>query len=130
MYTFYKVALTIRIDHDNFLSEPVVINPCTPSPCGPNSYCRAINNRAVCACTPGFIGTPPICRPECISNEECPLNQACVNQKCIKPCAGSCGIGALCQVVNHNPICSCPIRQTGDPFIRCTPIRNFYDNIS
>ena len=24
--------------------------------------------------------------------------------------------------MNHNPICSCPSRYTGDPFIRCTPI--------
>lgn len=97
-------------------------NPCSPSPCGPNSQCREINNQAVCSCVPGFIGSPPTCRPECISSPECSLNEACVNQKCIDPCPGTCGINARCQVVNHNPICSCPQGQTGDPFTRCSII--------
>ncbi|VEN50381.1 unnamed protein product, partial [Callosobruchus maculatus] len=96
-------------------------NPCNPSPCGPNSQCREINGQSVCSCVPGFIGSPPTCRPECVTSTECPLNQACVNQKCIDPCPGTCGINARCQVVNHNPICSCPDRYTGDPFLRCLP---------
>jgi len=97
-------------------------NPCNPSPCGPNSQCREINGQAVCSCVPGFIGSPPSCRPECVSSNECTLDKACVNQKCIDPCPGTCGISAICQVVNHNPICSCPTRFTGDPFTRCSPI--------
>lgn len=100
-------------------------NPCSPSPCGPNSQCREINGQAVCSCVPGFIGSPPACRPECVSSSECALNKACLNQKCIDPCPGTCGLNAQCQVVNHNPICSCPPGQTGDPFTRCTPISNF-----
>lgn len=98
-------------------------NPCTPSPCGPNSQCRVINEQAVCSCVPGFIGSPPTCRPECITSSECSLNQACVNQKCIDPCPGTCGIATVCQVVNHNPICACLPGLTGDPFTRCTEIR-------
>lgn len=98
-------------------------NPCNPSPCGPNSICREINGQAVCSCVPGFIGSPPTCRPECVTSAECPLNEACINQKCVNPCLGTCGIGALCQVVNHNPICSCPARYTGDPFVRCVALR-------
>lgn len=101
------------------------INPCTPTPCGPNSQCREINQQAVCSCLPSYIGSPPTCRPECISSSECSLSQACVNQKCIDPCPGTCGITAKCQVVNHNPICSCPSRYTGDPFVRCSLIRKF-----
>lgn len=101
------------------LSEPVVTNPCNPSPCGPNSQCREISGQAVCSCAPGFIGSPPTCRPECVTSSECLLNQACANQKCIDPCPGTCGIGALCQVINHNPICSCPNKYSGDPFTRC-----------
>lgn len=97
--------------------------PCQPSPCGPNSQCKEINNLAVCSCVPGYIGSPPACRPECVTSAECPLNEACVNQKCIDPCPGTCGLRALCQVVNHNPICSCPPTLTGDPFIRCEAIR-------
>lgn len=100
-------------------------NPCQPSPCGPNSQCREINQQAVCSCLPNYIGSPPTCRPECVSSFECALNQACVNQKCIDPCPGTCGLNAKCQTVNHNPICSCPPRLTGDPFVRCIPIREF-----
>ena len=105
------------------IPEEVKKNPCNPSPCGPNSQCREINGQAVCSCVPGFIGSPPTCRPECVTSTECSLNQACVNQKCIDPCPGTCGLNAKCQVVNHNPICSCPPKYSGDPFIRCLPIR-------
>lgn len=105
------------------IKEPDVTNPCNPSPCGSNSQCREINGQAVCSCVPGYIGSPPTCRPECVTSAECPLNEACVNQKCINPCPGSCGIAAECHVVNHNPICSCRPKYTGDPFIRCTLIR-------
>ncbi|KAJ8938421.1 hypothetical protein NQ318_004707, partial [Aromia moschata] len=136
------------------IPEETPKNPCTPSPCGPNSQCREINGQAVCSCVPGFIGspptcrpecvtsaecslnqacinqicidpcpgTPPTCRPECVTSTECPLDRACLNQKCIDPCPGTCGINGRCQVVNHNPICSCPTRYTGDPFIRCTQV--------
>jgi hypothetical protein len=106
-----------------FIPAPPTRNPCSPSPCGPNSQCREINTQAVCSCVPGYIGSPPTCRPECITSSECPLSQACVNQKCIDPCPGTCGLSAKCQVVNHNPICSCPPDYTGDPFTRCFPKR-------
>lgn len=102
---------------------PVVTNPCNPSPCGPNSQCREINGQAVCSCVPGYIGSPPSCRPECVVSAECPQNEACSNQKCRDPCPGTCGIGARCEVINHNPICTCPPRYTGNPFVRCQPIR-------
>lgn len=106
-----------------FKLVPEISDPCNPSPCGPNSLCRTINNQAVCTCIVGYIGSPPTCRPECIVSSDCPLNLACSNQKCIDPCPGTCGISAICQVVNHNPVCSCPPRYTGDPFTRCIIIR-------
>lgn len=105
-----------------FLDVPQPKNPCSPSPCGPNSQCRAPNNAAVCSCLPGFIGTPPSCRPECVLSSECLQTQACVNNKCTDPCLGSCGLNAKCLVINHSPICSCPPGQTGDPFRSCFPI--------
>lgn len=113
-----------------FLCSPCLLvtqpsNPCNPSPCGPNSQCRVINEQAVCSCLQGFIGNPPTCRPECVTSSECPLNLACIAQKCADPCPGSCGINALCQVVNHNPICSCASQFTGDPFVRCINIRKY-----
>lgn len=104
------------------ISVPEKKQPCNPSPCGPNSQCREINQQAVCSCVVGYIGSPPTCRPECISSSECLLTQACVNQKCIDPCPGTCGLSARCEVRNHNPICSCPPRYTGDPFTRCIAI--------
>lgn len=94
-------------------------NPCQPSPCGPNSQCREINNQAVCSCLPDYIDSPPGCRPECTVNQECPTIQACVNQKCTDPCPGVCASNAQCQVKNHSPICSCRPGYTGDPFSRC-----------
>jgi hypothetical protein len=62
---------------------------------------------------------PPNCRPECSVSSECSQDKACVNQKCIDPCPGTCGSGARCNVLNHSPICSCPSGYTGDPFVQC-----------
>lgn len=107
------------------IAAPVVTQPCNPNPCGPHSICREINNQGVCSCAPGFIGSPPVCRPECVINADCGRNEACNNQKCRNPCPGTCGVGARCEIVNHNPICSCPPRYTGDPFVRCLPIRKW-----
>lgn len=98
-------------------------DPCNPSPCGPNSQCRQNNMQAVCSCVSGYIGAPPTCRPECVLSSDCPLNEACTNQRCRDPCPGSCGINAVCAVVNHNPVCSCRDRMTGDPFTTCYPMR-------
>lgn len=93
--------------------------PCKPSPCGPNSQCTDNNGQAVCSCLPQFIGTPPNCRPECLVNSECGSNRACVNQKCVDPCIGTCGRDAQCKIIHHSPICSCANGFTGDPFIYC-----------
>lgn len=101
---------------------PAPVNPCVPSPCGPNSQCRVIGNTGACSCLPNFIGRPPNCRPECTINEECSGNLACVNEKCQDPCPGSCGFNALCTVVNHSPVCTCIQGYTGDPFSGCSVI--------
>jgi len=98
---------------------PSVTKVCSPNPCGPNSICRELNGQVVCTCAPEFLGSPPLCRPECTLSSDCRPNEACANQKCKDPCPGTCGIQARCVVVNHNPICLCPERYTGDPFIRC-----------
>ncbi|PSN29200.1 hypothetical protein C0J52_26427, partial [Blattella germanica] len=107
---------------DQLLTPKTPGDPCNPSPCGPNSQCRNINGQGVCSCLPNYIGSPPGCRPECVVSTECPQNRACVNQKCIDPCPGTCGLNARCEVVNHSPICSCQAGFTGDPFTRCFPI--------
>lgn len=95
------------------------IEPCKPSPCGPNSICRNVNGYAVCGCVNSYIGSPPNCRPECTVSSDCKLNEACSNFKCIDPCPGACGINTNCIVLNHNPICKCIQGFSGDPFSIC-----------
>lgn len=97
------------------------VNPCQPSPCGPNSQCKEVNNQAVCSCLPTYTGSPPGCRPECVVSSECPYDKSCSNQKCIDPCPNTCGQNAKCRVNNHSPICYCMEGHTGDPFSRCYP---------
>ena len=104
------------------ITTPVVVDGCSPSPCGPNSVCRNMNGQAVCSCQPSYFGVPPNCRPECVSNGECSQSQSCVSQRCVNPCPGVCGRDAECRVVNHNPICSCRKDYTGDPFRQCLPV--------
>lgn len=107
-----------RLDKEE---EKKVSNPCLPSPCGPYSVCQAFDNRAACSCQPNYVGSPPSCRPECSTNSECSRDKSCVNNRCQNPCPGTCGYNAQCRVVNHNPICSCNIHFTGDPFVECRP---------
>lgn len=103
----------------------VPLDPCYPTPCGPNSQCRVtFNSQATCSCLPGFSGTAPMCRPECVLNSDCLPALACLNQKCIDPCVGACGRSAMCRPSNHNAICSCQPGYTGDPFLQCSPIGN------
>lgn len=100
-------------------TEPV--DPCQPSPCGPNSECNVRGESPACSCAQNYIGVPPNCRPECTINPECASHLACIQQKCRDPCAGLCGIGASCSVVNHHAVCACPEGFTGDPFSNCIP---------
>ena len=114
-----KVASTLRIS--DTVDTPVVpVNPCQPSPCGPNAQCRVVNDSPSCTCSLDFVGAPPNCRPECVSNSECPGNLACMNQKCRDPCPGACGTNTECRVVSHTPMCVCMSGYTGDPFTQCT----------
>lgn len=94
-------------------------NPCFPSPCGPNAECRNIGNTPSCSCHINFIGSPPNCRPECSIHADCASDRACINSKCQDPCPGSCGISAVCNVLNHIPICTCVEGYIGDPFTNC-----------
>lgn len=98
------------------------VNPCVPSPCGPNSQCQASSNGAVCACINNYIGRPPACRPECSINSDCPARMACMNARCADPCIGSCGNNAICHVSSHAPVCMCQPGHTGDPFTGCFKI--------
>lgn len=101
--------------------------PCNPSPCGQNSQCREVNNQAVCTCLPNYIGSPPSCRPECYTSSDCDQDKSCVDQKCKNPCRESSPCAkqnSRCTVINHNPICTCENKYTGDPFISCIRIED------
>lgn len=103
-------------------------NPCNPSPCGPNSVCREHLNKAVCSCLEKFIGSPPNCRPECVHNNECSVNKACLNFECVDPCTtSSCGSKAICKTRYHVATCTCPEPLIGNPFVACVvPESTFY----
>lgn len=124
LISFYFNSRVIKYNYLILVTQMEAIYPCTPSPCGPNSQCRELNNQAVCSCLPSFIGNPPMCRPECTTSAECPTNLACVNNKCVDPCPGVCGQSANCRVINHSPLCICNSGFTGDPFSICYPIQS------
>lgn len=101
--------------------EPIEKDPCNPSPCRGNSFCRKQGSSATCECIKGYFGNPydSGCKPECVINSDCPLRMSCSNYKCQDPCVGACGFNAECRVHNHSPICTCPAQMVGNPFISC-----------
>ena len=101
---------------------PSIHRPCAPSPCGVNTQCRERLDQAVCECLPDHRGDPYVgCYPECLANTDCPNSRACIRRKCQDPCVGTCGIGAVCSVSNHVPVCSCPYPTVGNAFTICRP---------
>lgn len=100
-------------------APPIDKNPCLPSPCGPNAQCReSPNHQPICSCLSDMIGSPPNCRKECYSNSDCNQDKSCRNNKCVDPCISNpCAKEfSRCNVVNHNPICSCQNGYTGGIF--------------
>ena len=99
--------------------EPVTQqNPCIPFPCGANANC----DNGVCTCLPEYFGNPITgCRPECVLNTDCSRDKACIRNKCQDPCPGTCAFNAVCNVINHIPMCSCPSGFQGNAFVQCNP---------
>jgi len=108
-------------------SPAAPINPCHREPCGIDAVCTQRQDTPVCSCPFGYEGDPltRCIKAECTSNAECRQHQACQGQKCIDPCQihNICGTGAECEVKNHQPVCSCGARMTGDPFKSCRLFR-------
>lgn len=103
------------------------LDPCNPSPCGTNAECHGDGE---CSCLPEYQGDPYFeCRPECVLSSDCSSNKACLRNKCIDPCNGVCAQNALCEVINHVPMCRCPEMMTGNAFIMCNPIRGIFSYI-
>jgi len=102
---------------------------CAPSPCGRNTNCKVRNDRAVCSCIDNYLGDPLTgCHPECVQDSECPSRMACENNRCVNPCIGACGEGALCDVIQGRARCSCPQFYQGNPQSRCYPECTAHDD--
>lgn len=118
-YVQYRSNLKTRLILFEFLAPEPPKNPCYPDPCGANAQC----NEGVCTCLPEYKGDPYTgCRPECVLNSDCPRDKACIRNKCVDPCPGTCGQNAECTVINHIPTCSCLPSYTGNSFVVCSPI--------
>lgn len=102
--------------------DELPVNPCQPSPCGANSQCLERNGLAICSCVVGYLGQPPNCRLECYSSSDCSQQHACINNKCVDPCPGQCGLNAVCQAVQHRAHCECIAGYTGNAYRLCNLI--------
>lgn len=130
MDKFHNLLLNIVSFCIYFLAEIVndVTDPCNPSPCGANTVC----NDGVCSCLPEYNGDPYFeCRPECTLSSDCGQNKACYRNKCVNPCnSGVCASNAICEVINHIPMCKCPIGMTGNAFVHCSPLEGKYEYVT
>ncbi|MPC93754.1 Cadherin-related tumor suppressor [Portunus trituberculatus] len=101
------------------------IDPCLQdSPCASSAKCSVNQHEVECSCSSGEHGDPKVAclAIGCLSNDECPPERACINQKCQDPCKPNpCGLGALCINQDHNFTCSCPLGHHGRPTIACRP---------
>lgn len=102
------------------IAEPVEVDLCSTNPCGSNAQC----NNGICTCLPEFYGDAYVgCRPECVLSSDCPRDKTCVRNKCKNPCPEPCAFNAICTVVNHVPMCTCPNGFEGNAFLQCSPLR-------
>jgi len=103
------------------------VNPCSPSPCGPGTYCEVNHHgAAVCRCLPGLFPKPDTitgCAPQCDYDTQCRPHEKCHGNKCVPACEPStCGVNAICESLNHVPTCKCLRGYTGDPLAQCTQV--------
>jgi hypothetical protein len=79
------------------------------NPCGPGAE-RAPNSSGGCTCTcpSGFLGDPNVkcIQGECQVDDECSLEEACINYYCEDPCKpDTCQKEYFCKVIRHIPTC-------------------------
>ena len=61
---------------------------------------------------------------ECLTNNDCPQNKACISKECVDPCIGTvCGSRALCKVELHAAICYCPPGLQGNERVACIEVK-------
>lgn len=122
------VSVECQQDYDCALDKSCknkyCVDPCLLSDlCGLNAECYVRNHVADCRCRKGYYGNPlDKCRViGCHSNGDCPSEHSCINMQCIDACLhdNPCSSRAECKVLNHIPICRCPVHYTGNPYILC-----------
>lgn len=108
-------------------------DPCINA-CGTNAICRAVNHKPICSCPSGYVGSPlvqclvpkemDIPHFECIRDDDCTNNKACINQQCRSPCAEAnvCASNADCYVQLHRAICVCHDGYAGNGQFGCHKI--------
>lgn len=114
VHTFFSTAIIIT-------PENGTVQPCAPNPCDPNASCDTYGNQFVVCETcngPDSINNHA-CRPQCILNSDCGFDTSCINNRCVDPCPGSCGVNAECTVYYHDPICRCADGLVGNPYEHC-----------
>lgn len=109
------------------------VNPCYElSPCHRSAQCSVLDTvpvrTMICTCPEGWVPDErgechpvivPI-PPGCVSDDDCPYNEACMNRMCRNPC--DCGRNTACLVQNHRPVCSCKDGYEGNPNYACHTI--------
>jgi hypothetical protein len=66
---------------------------------------------------------------ECLVNQDCPLDKACISNECRDPCQRqSCGRRAECKVDYHVAKCVCAAGLQGNPFVECIEVGCRTDN--
>ena len=102
----------------------VDIDECAkPGSCHSSAICRNSPGSFTCSCPEGSVGDAKTsgckARGECSNNRDCPAASACREGRCVDPCIGQCGQGAVCDVVAQQAVCSCPARTVGNPRAEC-----------
>lgn len=123
LYIIYLQFIVNYVAAIYIVPDNNTVQPCTPNPCDPSASCDTYGNQfAICDPCFGSNGiNNPACRPECVLSTDCAFDKACLRNKCVDPCPGSCGVNAECSVYLHDPICRCVNGFEGNPYEHCKP---------
>lgn len=103
-------------------TDPDKSNLGIPPLCGFFSSQKDGPDGPVCACLPGFSGSPPNCTPQCSVNTDCESDKVCFSFRCTNICGSVCSANSDCKIVNHATICECKEGFEGDAYADCKPI--------
>lgn len=107
------------------VNECVNVNECLQNPCHPSAQCEDTIGSYKCICPTGVIGDPYktgcLLPNQCRRDEQCDSSLACMRGKCLNPCQSkSCGLNAMCSVINHRVTCYCEKGYLGNPLDKNT----------